>query len=243
MRIAPNSRQRPEPNATPDQDPHNLTGSQISRTAFRGLGNRRIQEKPHETSNATERRRELLDESRIFNFDRWYEKYNRLVAAIVHERIADYHRAEDVIQIVWQKLDTVGHRYDPKIAKETTFISVITKRAVIDELRRGKNRPRCFSGIPERPGDDQDLLADNFSAPNPLIPDELNRRDEVGLVLALIKSLDPKKREILEAFYIQGLTLTQIAEVRGMPIGSVKSLLSRGLAQLRQEFEEEINPR
>jgi RNA polymerase sigma factor (sigma-70 family) len=47
------------------------------------------------------------------------------------------------------------------------------------------------------------------------------------------------EREVLTLFYLRELSLTEVADVLGVPIGTVKSRLLRARRQLRRELDSE----
>ncbi len=63
---------------------------------------------------------------------------------------------------------------------------------------------------------------------------------EAAHVLELLLTLSDKYQAVLALRYLEGLSVDQIADVLGKSAGTVKSLVSRGLAQLRQRIENEV---
>jgi RNA polymerase sigma-70 factor (ECF subfamily) len=52
--------------------------------------------------------------------------------------------------------------------------------------------------------------------------------------LRALAELRPEQRQVLELGLMHGLTQTEIAARLGMPLGSVKSLMRRGLVRVRE---------
>jgi RNA polymerase sigma-70 factor (ECF subfamily) len=59
-----------------------------------------------------------------------------------------------------------------------------------------------------------------------------------GPMTALLMSLPEKQRVALALFYLQELSLEEIARAAGAPVGTVKAWLSRGRVRLRELAEE-----
>jgi RNA polymerase sigma-70 factor (ECF subfamily) len=65
-------------------------------------------------------------------------------------------------------------------------------------------------------------------------PDE-NRWHSVHFAL---QALSPEQRQVIELAYYQGLSQSEIAEVLGWPLGTVKTRLRTAMEHLRQEWGE-----
>jgi RNA polymerase sigma-70 factor (ECF subfamily) len=128
--------------------------------------------------------------------------------------------AEDVLQQtfleVWQSRATI----DPERRLEP-FIMTIARRRTIDHFRR----------LARRPNDSLDSLSAEFEA----MPDRLDDRvaDSVTVRQAL-DTLPAEQRDTLELAYFAQLTQREIADVLGVPLGTVKARAARGLRRLTE---------
>lgn len=73
----------------------------------------------------------------------------------------------------------------------------------------------------------------------PAAPLPASRLDTAHVVEAL-GQLDEAYRAAVTLFYLQDCSYNEIAEILGVPLGTVKSRLSRGLAQLQQRLARDI---
>jgi RNA polymerase sigma-70 factor (ECF subfamily) len=146
-----------------------------------------------------------------------YARTYRLAYAIVHNE-AD---ARDVCQeawlTIWKQLATF--RGDSRF---TTWLHPIVTRKALDHLRK---RRRWFDRfLPFGTGD-----ADAVEVPEPSTDD--NARDQaegnetVARVRAAIAELPPKHRAVLALREMEGLSYEDIAEITGVPVGTVMSRL------------------
>ena len=71
----------------------------------------------------------------------------------------------------------------------------------------------------------------------PVGPGDLERLDGQQAV-RFLKRLDPAFQAPLALFYLEDCPYDEIASILGLPLGTVKSRLSRGIAQLRRMFVE-----
>lgn len=97
------------------------------------------------------------------------------------------------------------------------------------EFLRGRRRDARMTAIEDLPPAEQD--------PADLTPDAIGRMD-AHLVMAALQEVEPLFREPLTLFYLQDLSYLEIAEILGVPIGTVMSRLSRGKAHLRARLAE-----
>ena len=74
-------------------------------------------------------------------------------------------------------------------------------------------------------------------------PDEVVSRDEVLSFLdAQLRSLDDELRHVFVLFQVEEMPIKQIAEVLGIPLGTVKSRLRRAREELSSELERRHTP-
>ena len=133
-------------------------------------------------------------------------------------------RAEEVTQEVMIRVWHKAHVYDPARAAPSTWIFTVARNARIDAQRRG--------GRPEPEPDDPMWVPSAPDAPD--IASE-KRADEERIRTAL-DSLPAGQLEVLERAYMQGQTLTEVAEALGVPLGTVKSRVRLAMERLRTLF-------
>jgi RNA polymerase sigma-70 factor (ECF subfamily) len=130
-------------------------------------------------------------------------------------------KAEEVTQEVMLRVWRKAPSYDPARASAATWIFTIARNARIDSLRR--------TGRVEPDPEDPMWVP---SAPPP--PDELaSRKAEEAKMREALDGLPPGQLEVLERAYLQGQTLTEVAEALGIPLGTVKSRVRLALERLR----------
>ncbi len=156
-----------------------------------------------------------------------YDRFGPLVYKAARQALPSRAEAEDAVQEVFVRLWRTAERYDPRRAKLVTWVMLITRRHLIDKLRRRG------SGSMQRP-----------SRPSQLFPTTTQtaaiRRtggkvtDEQRQWLKdRLRELPELQRSVIERTYLQGFTLREVSEQLNAPLGTVKSALSRGLLRLR----------
>jgi RNA polymerase sigma factor (sigma-70 family) len=134
----------------------------------------------------------------------------------------DAQDAEDAVQEVFLDIWRSASRFDPAQGSEVTFVATITRRRLVDRLRRKTARPPA------------DALEDPGTVPARPETDDVATRDEVARARAAMQQLRPEQREVLELALGHGRSHQEIAATVGIPLGTVKSHARRGLVRLRQ---------
>lgn len=147
------------------------------------------------------------------------ETHGGLVWSIVLKRVRDHSAAEDLIQEIFTEIWKSSGRHDPAIASESGFIAMIARRRAIDWTRRQQRLP------------EMETLADKSDIPAPSeVPGLAMDRDSLWKAL---ETLPDETRRLFALHFEQGLTHSEIAESTGLPLGSVKTRLRRGLLEAR----------
>ena len=157
-------------------------------------------------------------------FDALIERWHAPLWKYVRRLVDDDEAAADTSQDVWLRvLRALPRLRDPSRLRAWRF--GIARRTVMDRLRRRYAEPEEMSldsGDADGTSTDDDL---------PEITDEdLGRMHDALARMPLIE------RDVLVLFYLQELTVRQLAEVLDVPVGTVKSRLFRARQMLRREL-------
>jgi RNA polymerase sigma-70 factor (ECF subfamily) len=162
-------------------------------------------------------------EKRGWDFAGLVRERQSMVFSIAWHYLHDRDLAEEVAQEVFLSL----HRNLDRIESEAHAVSWLRKVAVqrsIDEGRRRLRRPQvALEDIPEP--------AARSSTSDPLLGALLRR---------LVASLPETPRMVMVLRYQEDLEASEIAEVLGMPVATVKSHLQRSLAMLREKVARSV---
>lgn len=155
------------------------------------------------------------------------ERYGSLVWSLARRWSDNAEDAEDATQEIFLELWKSAARYDPAQGSEAVFISTIARRRMIDKLRSKQRRPRM---------EEFDETA---------VMDPAGATDAVGEIAAeaaiarrALAELKPEQQRILMLGVVQGMTHSEIAELTGKPLGTVKTQLRRGLIRVRELIEQ-----
>lgn len=134
----------------------------------------------------------------------------------------DRELAEDVLQEVYLKIWNRAGRFDPERASPITWLCTIARNAAIDRCRAA---PRTLTV----PVADAAAIADDRPSALDLIEGEQER----ARVFDCLDALDDKPRRAIRAAFFDGVTYAQLADQMAVPLGTMKSWVRRGLAQMK----------
>ena len=136
--------------------------------------------------------------------------------------------AEDAVQEIFMDVWKSAARFDPAQGSEKVFIATIARRRLIDRLRRHATRPQ-FAG-------EEELDALGFAEPGTRgeISSEAERAAEA------VAQLGEDQQRVIELAVLHGLTHSEIASRTGMPLGTVKTQMRRGLIKARELLGIEV---
>jgi RNA polymerase sigma-70 factor (ECF subfamily) len=152
-----------------------------------------------------------------------YEAHGSMVFGYLRQALGDAGEAEDVFQQVMTEVWRRGADYDPARASLATWIMMIARSRAVDALRR--RRPE-----PQDPASLQDL---------DVVESETEALAERWRVAALLEQIEPGDRDLLRLRFFDGLSQTEIAARTGIPLGTIKSRMVRGLERLHDLVVEQ----
>lgn len=151
------------------------------------------------------------------------ERYDRAVYHLAYRTLRDVEEARDATQEAFFKAFRSLRTFKPE-AKFSTWIFSIAYHGCCDRLARRKRYSN--DELPERadasPGPEQSAIA----------------LDEARRLRAAIDVLPEKYRTVITLYHLQGKQYEEIANVLGLPMGTVKTHLFRAKEQLRRLLSE-----
>lgn len=150
------------------------------------------------------------------------DEFGGLVWAIARRMTRSRADAEDAVQDIFVDVWRSAARFDAAQGSEKVFISTIARRRLIDRIRRGRMNAMM---------DGEEALDDIRFAER---GNEGEIRVEAERAAAVVARLRPEQRKVLRMGLLEGLTHSEIASATGMPLGTVKTQMRRGLIQVRQ---------
>ena len=152
-----------------------------------------------------------------------YRAYSGELFGFAVNALGERGAAEELVQEVFTRAWRHADRYDPARASVRTWLYQIARHAIIDARRRASVRP----GLPaHEPVDEPEGGA------------SLEQAMLGWQVAAALERLTPEHRQMIRMAQFRGLTMREIAEHTGLPLGTVKSRTWYALRSLRLVLDE-----
>lgn len=165
-------------------------------------------------------------------FDILVDRYSERLSYYLYKFVKDWNRVEDLLQETFLRVYRNRHGYEP-IAKFSTWLYTIAGNLARSEYRKRKRRPKQPLHAVGPGGEEFELpIPADVHGPNHVAAHRLHGED---IDEALSKLPDPY-REVVVLRDVQQLTYEEIAEITGLPIGTVKSRIHRGRSKLQEEL-------
>lgn len=149
-------------------------------------------------------------------------QYGNLIWALAKKLTPRQEDAEDAVQEIFMEIWQNASRYDSQKSSESTFITVIARRRLIDRLRKVYRRPVVQS------------IEDTFeTAPN-VFESQVTTRIEAKRAVGAMQTLRAEQREMMIMNIYDGMSHGEISERLNVPLGTVKTHIRRGFKRVRE---------
>lgn len=150
------------------------------------------------------------------------DEFGSLVWSLARRLSPDPGEAEDAVQEIFVDIWKSAARYDPQKGSAKMFIAMIARRRLIDRLRRRAQRP-MFASIEE-------LEVAEFAEPGT----QGEICVEAERAAAAVAELSATQQLVIKLAVFHGLSHGDIAGKTGLPLGTVKTQLRRGMIRVRE---------
>lgn len=148
-----------------------------------------------------------------------YDRYSKVVYSVALRVLRDSAAAEDVLQEIFMQIWRNPGGFEATRGSLGGWLAVVSRNRAIDALRR------------KRPMDQVDelTLPSSYNLANEAERDSMMEKARV-----VVRQLPLEQRKTLEMAFFDGLTHTEIAEMTGEPLGTVKTRIRSALITLRK---------
>lgn len=156
------------------------------------------------------------------------ERYQNILLNHFLRKGVSYSDGEDLVQRTFLRLWRYRSRYSPQ-AKFTTFLFLLANQESIDFFRAAQSRRALEDGF----------AAEMEVAQDERAPDPGFAEDEGARVRRAVAGLPEGLRDVVELGVFQDLPYAEVAEILGIPKGTVKSRMFHALRRLKEMFADE----
>lgn len=148
--------------------------------------------------------------------------------------------AEDVVQEAFLQVHTSAATFDPARRFKPWLFTIAANKAR-DYLRRlGRRREVPFDAHVGNEGDAGQRFIDLLSGPDVLPDEDLVLEENRRVVRDLMERMPPRFSEVLILAYYHRFSYREIAEIVGIPLGTVKSRLHTAVVNFGQRYREAV---
>lgn len=165
-------------------------------------------------------------------FEIMYDRHGGAAYSLAYRIVGDRGTAEDVAQEAFLSVWRSGARFDRTRGSVRTWLLGVVRNRAIDVLRRNAGRAPAVSleldTVPE-----QESQFEHTDA-------EALRRESAREVRGVLRDLPEDQLKVVQLAYFGGLTHSEIAEVLGMPLGTVKGRMRLAMEKMRTKLAEGV---
>jgi RNA polymerase sigma-70 factor (ECF subfamily) len=159
-----------------------------------------------------------------------YDRHGGAAYSLAYRIVGDSAVAEDVTQEAFLSVWRSGARFDAARGSVRSWTLGIVRNRSIDALRR-------LSGSAPKLNLDDEAALEAEPAPE-LTDSEAIRRETARNLRGALRELPEEQSEVIGLAYFGGFTHSEIAEMLGMPLGTVKGRMRLGLVKIRTTLAE-----
>lgn len=154
-----------------------------------------------------------------------YDRYSKVAYSLAYRIVGDRGSAEDVVQEAFLSVWRQAGSYRRERGSPRTWLLSIVHHRSIDRLRSSAS---SGSTIPY-----EDLPQDREDVSKPSIWQQAWNNTRGDIVRRALERLPSEQKKSIELAYFSGYTQSEIAELMGVPLGTVKGRMRIGLQKLR----------
>jgi RNA polymerase sigma-70 factor (ECF subfamily) len=172
-------------------------------------------------------------------FEALFARHRLLLFNVVLRSVRDRGRAEEIYQDVWMKVIERSGEFRGD-AKFSTWLYTIARNLCIDHQRKMKFRGHTSLDAAS-PGADI-AIRDRVSNPGPSTEQLAAGRLIRARIVEAVQGLPQEQREVFLLRQLRGMPFSEIADVVGVPMNTVKSRMRYALERLQTALAEWERP-
>ncbi len=165
-------------------------------------------------------------------FEVFYDRHGGAAYSLAHRIVGDPGMAEDVTQEAFLSIWRSKARFDAARGSVRAWALGIVRNRAIDALRSA-SRP-----APKLDRDDDAALESQPAGERTEV--EAIRRETAGRLREALGVLPREQSRVIELAYFGGFSHSEIAEMLGAPLGTIKGRMRLGLEKIRATLAEGV---
>ena len=157
-------------------------------------------------------------------FQTFFRRQAPEVIAVCRRILNDAHEAEDVASEVFFEFWNRRSHYDPSRATPRGYLLLLARSRAIDRYRSRMQRAARLESH-------QQVEPESTAQDDPTAV--ASHTELTAIATRALGQLEDRQRQALQLAFFEGLTHVEVATKLDMPLGTVKSLIRRGLQKVR----------
>jgi RNA polymerase sigma factor, sigma-70 family len=155
-----------------------------------------------------------------------YDRAAGHLLALIRRIVVDADLAEDVLQEVFWQVWQRASSFDPAKGSAKAWLAVLARRRAIDCVRSRESRRL------------REASSAKFEVEYDSVAEAVFSHERSGEVARAVAGLDQPVRSCIDAVFFRSMTHVQAAQALNMPLGTLKTHIRKGIAQLREVVED-----
>lgn len=160
-------------------------------------------------------------------FETLYRHSSRRLYGMLLYLLKDRELASDILQEGYIKIWLNAGEFRYRKGSPLTWMISIMRNQAIDRMRHDDRRPQCVDLDDAVPGP-----ADDMDGPL----EQTERQHQQARLQQRLNGLPEQQRDAIGLAYFQDLSHAEVAEKMGLPLGTVKTWIRRGLLEMRVAY-------
>ena len=163
-------------------------------------------------------------------FEVLYDRHGGVAYSLAYRIVGNRAAADEVTQEAFISVWRSGARFDAARGSVRSWLLSVVRNRAIDFLRSKAGK------APKLDFDDDSALEQRPAAER--TEEEALRRETAGEIRGALGRLPGEQSKVIELAYFGGFSHSEIAEILGLPMGTVKGRMRLGLEKIRGELAE-----
>lgn len=179
---------------------------------------------------------EYFQEGREPAFNELVKRYTDRLHNFLYRYTHNHQDCEDLVQETFLRVHKSKHSYE-RIAKFSTWMYTIALNLAKSLYKKKKRMQKVSIHKDESDPKDYEM---NIEDTNILQDEELHQKLSLEQLEKALMELAPEFREVVVYRDLQELSYDEIAEITGIAMGTVKSRINRGRAQIKAMIDSYV---